>query len=59
MIRAKKVLFQTSPYDLDRLFACNRESALIWNKCLHISKEYIQNHQKWISKSELQKATKR
>lgn len=31
MIRAKKVDFRAFKTDTDRLFACNRESALVWN----------------------------
>ncbi|GGE18542.1 transposase [Marinithermofilum abyssi] len=58
MIRAKRVSFQASKKDLDRLFTCNRESALVWNECLQLSKQYYMDHKKWISKSELQKATK-
>lgn len=58
MIRAKKVSFRASRNDLDRLFACNRESALVWNECLQLSRQYYLDHQKWISKSKLQKATK-
>ncbi len=58
MIRAKKVYFRASKTDIDRLFACNRESALVWNECLRLAKEYHLEHKKWISKSELQKQTK-
>jgi putative transposase len=58
MIRARKVYFRASKTDIDRLFACNRESALVWNECLRLAKEYHLEHKKWISKSELQKQTK-
>jgi putative transposase len=58
MIRAKRVSFRASKKELDRLFTCNRESALVWNECLQLSKQYYMDHKKWISKSELQKATK-
>jgi putative transposase len=59
MIRAKKIQFAASSSEIDRLFACNRESALVWNRCLQLSKRHYLDHGKWISKSELQKATKR
>ena len=59
MIRCLKVDFETSKYDLDRLFECNRVSALVWNTCLGVSKEYaLENGGKWINKSRLQKAIK-
>jgi hypothetical protein len=58
MLRAKKVYFRASPSDIDRLFACNRESARVWNHCLKLSRQYYHDHHKWISKSALQKATK-
>jgi putative transposase len=59
VIRAKKVYFSASTSEIDRLFACNRESALVWNQCLQLSKQHYLDHGKWISKSELQKNTKR
>ena len=40
MIRCLKADFKTSKENLDKLFACNRISAMIWNKCLQLSKEY-------------------
>ncbi|WP_261800526.1 transposase [Paenibacillus sp. PAMC21692] len=43
---------------MDRLFACNRESARVWNECLQLSKEHYTTHGKWITRSELQKQTK-
>lgn len=58
MLRAKKVYFCASPSEMDRLFACNRESALVWNQCLQLSRQYYLDNGKWITKSELQKATK-
>jgi putative transposase len=58
MIRAKRVYFCTSKSDLDRLFECNRESAQVWNECLHLSKEYYVEQGELISKSELQTRTK-
>jgi putative transposase len=32
---------------------------LVWNQCLQLSRQHYLDHGKWISKSELQKATKR
>jgi putative transposase len=58
LIRAQIVHFRASKRNVDRLFACNRESAQVWNQCLQLSKDYYTEHQKWISKSELQKKTK-
>jgi putative transposase len=59
MIRCVKTAFQTSKADLERLFACNRISAEIWNKCLSIAKNYsLQHDGKWIGKTELQAALK-
>jgi len=59
MLRAKKIDFKACSSEIDRLFACNRESASVWNQCLQISKQHHVEHGKWISKSDLQKATKR
>ena len=59
MLRGQKVFFRTSKADLDRLYACNRESARVWNECLRLAKEYFLQHGCWITKSELQKQTKR
>lgn len=59
MIRCVKTDFKTSKEDLDRLFACNRVSAMIWNKCLELAKAYRKvNDGKWISKGKLQKLLK-
>lgn len=58
MIRAKRVYIRASTTELDRLFACNRESASVWNYCLVLSKEYYLAHGKWITKSDLQTGTK-
>ncbi len=44
MIRAKRVYFQALKSDIDRLFACNRESARVWNACLQLAKSYYQEH---------------
>lgn len=58
MIRAKRVYIRAAVAELDRLFACNRESATVWNHCLVLSKEHYLSTRKWISKSILQKETK-
>jgi putative transposase len=59
MIRCLKTAFQTSKADLERLFACNRISAQIWNRCLSVAKNYSLHHDgKWIGKTELQAALK-
>ncbi len=59
MIRCLKTAFQASKADLDRLFACNRISAEIWNQCLLIAKNYALQHEgKWIGKTVLQAALK-
>ncbi len=52
MKRAVKSNFKCSREDLNRLFACNRISALVWNKILELQRE------KFRSKSDLQKALK-
>lgn len=59
MIHCLKADFKTSKKNLDKLFACNRISAMIWNKCLQLSKEYREaNEGKWISLDGIQKYTK-
>jgi hypothetical protein len=55
MLRGQKVFFRASKADLDRLYACNRESARVWNECLRLAKEHFLQHGCWITKSELQK----
>ena len=60
MIRCIKTEFYTSKEDLERLFACNRISAMIWNKCLVLAKEYREsNNGKWIPRGELQSLLKK
>lgn len=59
MLRGQKVFFRASKADLDRLYACNREPARVWNECLRLAKEHFLQHGCWITKSELQKQTKR
>ncbi|TEB07442.1 putative transposase [Pelotomaculum schinkii] len=58
MIRVLKTTFRTSKHEMDRLFACNRESAKAWNDCLNYAREYHKTNGKWIGKSDLQKLTK-
>lgn len=58
MIRVVKTTFRTSKYELDRLFACNRESAKAWNDCLAHARAHHKTNGKWINKTELQKLTK-
>ena len=58
MYRGKKILFKTSKKHLNLLFQCNRESAIVWNKCLELSKECMINNGKWINKTQLQANTK-
>ena len=52
MKRAIKSRFKCSREDLNRLFACNRISALVWNKILELQREKLR------SKGDLQKALK-
>jgi putative transposase len=59
MIRCIKTEFRTTKENLDRLFACNRISAEIWNECLATAKNYsLNNEGKWISQSQLQSELK-
>jgi len=59
MIRYVKTAFQASKADLDRLFACNRMSAEVWNQCLLIAKNYAKQHKgNWIGQTALQNALK-
>ena len=58
MFRSQKVAFRASKGNLERLLACNRESARIWNECLRLAKDYFLQHGRRISKSELQKQKK-
>ena len=57
--RVIKSGFKASPDDIDRLFACNRISAMIWNKVLGLAKEYsLANGGEWAGRTYLQKQTK-
>ena len=59
MIRCLHSSFHTSIDDLNRLFACNRISALVWNKVLDLSKFYrIVTNGKWITESDLKSVLK-
>lgn len=59
MIRTMKVRFYASKEATNRLFACNREAANVWNDCLSLAKTYANEHEgKWIGKSDLQRLTK-
>ncbi|WP_240416153.1 hypothetical protein [Paenibacillus periandrae] len=59
MIRCIKTEFRTTKENLNRLFACNRISAEIWNECLTHARNYASQHEgKWISQSQLQSELK-
>ena len=49
MKRTLKTDFKCSRENLDKLFACNRISAMVYNKVLDLQKEYRKNHNgEWI-----------
>ena len=58
IIRVLKTSFLASQGDVEKLFACNRTSALVWNDCLSLAREHHQQTAKWIPKSALHLATK-
>lgn len=58
MIRVLKTKFHTSKDNIDRLFACNRTSAQVWNDCLGLAKEQFQQTGCWIDRGTLHFATK-
>ena len=58
IIRVFKAKFRTSPNNIDRLFACNRISAQVWNDCLSLSKAHFQQSGGWIDRGTLHMATK-
>lgn len=58
LIRVHKTTFRSSKADLDRLYACNRISAQVWNDCLDITKTLFLEHGQWIGQTKLQNATK-
>ena len=59
MNRVLKTTFKTSRIDLNRLFECNRVSAEIWNTSLELAKNHHLETGEWITKSELQRQTKK
>ena len=58
MYRTLKTRFRAKKEVMDKLFECNRISAEVWNECLRLVKEHHLEKGKWITKTELQKATK-
>jgi putative transposase len=58
MYRTFKTRFRAKKEGIEKLFECNRISAEVWNECLRLAKEHHQQTGKWITKRELQKATK-
>ena len=54
-----KTDFYATYDEIDRLFACNRISAMVWNKFLDLAKAYRKAHNGgWISQGELEKELK-
>ncbi len=58
IIRVLKTSFFASSCGIEKLFACNRTSAQIWNDCLALAKDHHKQTGKLISKSDLHAATK-
>ena len=59
MVRCMKTDFIATSHEIDRLFACNRISAMIWNKVLDLAKTYRKaNNGAWISQTQLEKELK-
>lgn len=58
IIRVYKPNFRTSKDNLNRLYACNRISAQIWNKCLELAKEHYTKTGEWIDRKAFHYATK-
>ncbi|WP_068963402.1 RNA-guided endonuclease TnpB family protein [Desulfosporosinus sp. BG] len=58
IIRVLKTKFHTSKENIDRLFACNRTSAHVWNDCLGLAKAHFQQTGNWINRGTLHFATK-
>ena len=58
MYRTLKTRFRAKKEVIQKLFECNRISAEVWNECLRLAKEHHLKTGKWITKTELQKATK-
>ncbi len=59
MIRTHKTTFRTNKKDLERLFACNRISAQVWNDCREHAKNHHQQTGRWINLSKLQQLTRK
>lgn len=59
MIKTHKTAFKASNDTINRLFEMNRQSALVWNECLALAKEHHQTSGTWLTKTELQKLTKK
>lgn len=58
IIRVLKTKFYTSKDNIDRLFACNRTSAQVWNDCLALAKDQFQETGSWVDQGTLHFATK-
>ncbi|MHB8075637.1 RNA-guided endonuclease InsQ/TnpB family protein [Desulfosporosinus fructosivorans] len=58
IIRVLKTTFHTTKDNIERLFACNRTSANVWNDCLGLAKEHFQKNGRWIDRGSLHLATK-
>ncbi|WP_242835411.1 hypothetical protein [Desulfitobacterium sp. PCE1] len=58
IIRVYKLNFHTSQENLNRLYACNRISAQIWNQCLELAKDHYQKTNTWLNRKELHLTTK-
>ncbi|MCO1603907.1 RNA-guided endonuclease InsQ/TnpB family protein [Desulfosporosinus nitroreducens] len=58
IIRVLKTTFHTTKDNIERLFACNRTSAHVWNDCLGLAKEHFQKNGNWIDRGTLHLATK-
>ncbi|CDX00547.1 hypothetical protein SDC9_09234 [bioreactor metagenome] len=58
IIRVYKLNFRTSRDNLNRLYACNRVSAQIWNQCLELAKDHYKKTNTWLNRKELHLATK-
>ncbi|WP_291352299.1 hypothetical protein [Desulfosporosinus sp.] len=58
IIRVLKTTFHTTKDNIERLFACNRTSAHVWNDSLEFAKEHFQKTGRWIDRGTLHLATK-
>ncbi|ATF13593.1 transposase [Brevibacillus brevis X23] len=58
--RTINVPVRCSSHDLKYLYGLNKKSAYVWNLCLELATKYSEeNDGKWISRNDLQKATKK